>query len=314
MSKISKPRFSIIIPVYNVEKYLEKCLNSVEGQYYQNYEVIIICDKCDDKSEDIVDCFAKKHSNFHKIFAENTGLSLARNIGVKHATGDYILFLDSDDYYELNLLEVLNNSLDDDPEVVRFQIAEDCKGTITRYLEKGFKLTDGLSAFNTIYNYHFIENAWSYCYKRTFWNDNKFSFKEKCIAEDYGLIPLILATSKKVKSLNVIGYNYVQRNNSLMNNNNYQQKLKKMDDMLFQAREIKKNLSNKQDSELVITFLNKSLIYYATTLSKNDYKKYKKILQKENCFKLKGLSYKQKIKNIIISCIPYIYYNKVVNK
>ena len=105
-------KFSIIIPVYNVSNYLKKCLDSLVNQTYKNYEAIIVCDKCDDNSEEIVDEYVKKYSTISKIYREKTGLSGARNIGVNKSTGDYLLFLDGDDYFEDNLLEVLNDNID----------------------------------------------------------------------------------------------------------------------------------------------------------------------------------------------------------
>ena len=227
-------KFSIIIPVYNVEKYLNKCLDSVVKQTYKNYEVIIVCDKCSDNSESIVDEYIKKYKNFTKIYAEHTGLSKARNIGVEASSGEYILFLDGDDYFELDLLKTLNEKLKDTPDLIRFQI-QDVKGKeIIKYNELGFNTTDGISAFNKIFKYHYIENAWSYSYNANFYKKNKFKFMEGCIAEDYGLIPLIIAKAKKVKSISYIGYNYVQRENSLMSDTNYSKKVKKMEDMLIQ--------------------------------------------------------------------------------
>lgn len=310
-----KTKFSIIIPVYNVENYLKQCLNSLINQTYKDFEAIIICDKCSDNSEKIVDEYVKKYDNFQKIYAENTGLSLARNIGVEKSKGQYLLFLDGDDYYQENLLEVLNNSLDDSPEIIRFQVQEINKSQTIKYQEQGFPLKKGTEAFKIINKYHFIENAWCYCYQKEFWEKNNFSFKENCLAEDYGLIPLVIAKSQKVKSLSVIGYNYVTRPNSLMNNRSYEQKIKKINDMIYQSKEEKQELINITGSSQVISFLNMSLIYYITTLSKEDYKKYRQILKTDKCFNnLYHSNFKQLIKNFIIKNFTYIYYNKVVKK
>ena len=103
-------KFSIIIPIYNVEKYLKKCLSSVVNQTYKNFEVIIVIDKCDDNSEKIADKYIKKYG-WTKIYEEHTGLAKARNIGIQKATGDYIVLLDSDDYLENDFLETINKAL-----------------------------------------------------------------------------------------------------------------------------------------------------------------------------------------------------------
>ena len=101
------PKFSIIIPVYNVEDYIKKCLDSVFNQTYTNYEVIVVNDGTKDNSMKIV-----KNYDVRIINQENQGLSMARNNGVKKAKGEYILFLDSDDYLEENTLQEIENVLD----------------------------------------------------------------------------------------------------------------------------------------------------------------------------------------------------------
>ena len=112
-----KNKFSIIVPVYNVEKYLKRCLESIVKQTYNNYEVIVVCDKSSDNSEIIADKFINKYK-WTKIYEENTGLSKARNLGLAKARGEYILFLDGDDYFENNLLETLNNNLSESPDIL----------------------------------------------------------------------------------------------------------------------------------------------------------------------------------------------------
>ena len=96
------PKFSIVIPVYNVEKYIKKCLDSVANQSFKDYEVIVVNDGTKDNSMDIV-----KEYDFKVVNQKNMGLSEARNTGVKSSTGEYIIFLDSDDYIEKDLLKDL---------------------------------------------------------------------------------------------------------------------------------------------------------------------------------------------------------------
>lgn len=111
-------KFSIIIPVYNVEKYIEKCLISVLNQNYSNYEIIVVNDGSKDKSGEICDEYAKKHDKITVIHIDNGGVSNARNVGLERATGEYVWFVDSDDYIESNSLETIashienNNTLD----------------------------------------------------------------------------------------------------------------------------------------------------------------------------------------------------------
>ena len=96
---------SVIIPIYNMENFLVKCLDSVRCQSYQNLEIILVDDGSTDKSALLCDCFAEIDSRIYVIHKENGGLGSARNAGLERASGEYIYFLDSDDYIEQVLIE-----------------------------------------------------------------------------------------------------------------------------------------------------------------------------------------------------------------
>lgn len=96
--------FSIIVPVYNVQNYLEKCINSIINQNFKDYELILVDDGSEDMSGKICNDFSNKYDFIITIHKENGGLSDARNMGLKHARGEYIIFIDSDDYIEKNSL------------------------------------------------------------------------------------------------------------------------------------------------------------------------------------------------------------------
>ena len=97
-----KPLVSIIIPVYQVEKYLDKCIASVVGQTYQNLQIILVDDGSTDRSPAICDCWKERDSRITVVLQPNGGLSRARNAGLKLATGEFIGFVDSDDWIEPN--------------------------------------------------------------------------------------------------------------------------------------------------------------------------------------------------------------------
>lgn len=101
------PYISIIIPVYNVEKYLEKCILSVVKQTIQSVEIILVNDGSTDSSSEIIKKYAEKYTNIRIVNKENGGLSSARNVGLDIATGEYVTFLDSDDYIKADYLETL---------------------------------------------------------------------------------------------------------------------------------------------------------------------------------------------------------------
>ena len=117
-------KFSIIIPVYNVEPYLEKCLDSVINQTYKNFEVIIVNDSSPDNSQKIIDKYVKKDKRFKGYIKENGGVSSVRNYGLQKVSGDYILFLDGDDYIDISLLEELSKKIANQyPDIVRFSLS-----------------------------------------------------------------------------------------------------------------------------------------------------------------------------------------------
>ena len=94
------PKYSFVIPVYQVEEYLDECVASILKQTYQDYEIILVDDGSKDKSGEMCDAYASEHENIRVIHQKNAGLSASRNTGVKQAAGEYIIFLDSDDYWD----------------------------------------------------------------------------------------------------------------------------------------------------------------------------------------------------------------------
>ena len=102
---------SIVIPIYNAEKYLEECLNSIKNQTYKNFEVIMVNDGSKDDSETICKRFSEDDTRFRYFLKVNGGASSARNFGLDHVTGDFITFIDADDWVDENHLEVLINNI-----------------------------------------------------------------------------------------------------------------------------------------------------------------------------------------------------------
>ena len=311
------PKFSVIIPVYNTEKYLERCLESVLNQNFKNYEIIIINDGSTDGSKKIIEKYLKKHKNI--IYIENKsnkGLSNARNNGVLESNGEYLLFLDSDDYYNEGFLKKLNVNIKDNVDVIKYKIRdvfEDKK--IIEYGDPLFTVTDGVSAFKYLSKSHYIEVACTYCYKKSFWKKNQFKFAENTFHEDFGLIPLVILKAKSIKCLDYIGYNYFQRAGSIMNSDDYEKTKKKALDFLEHFKFLKKE-SSKISADLAIfnSYIANSLIIKATTLKGEDYRKYIKEIRENNAFEmLLEDTFLRKIKKILISIDPKIYY-KIVRR
>lgn len=147
------PKISIIIPMYNAEKYIEDCLKSIFNQKFQNIEVIIVNDGSIDRSLNIVYKYMKLNSNIKVVNKENGGVSKARNIGIKESKGKYLLFLDSDDYLENNSLKILSYYLEieDDIDVIIFN-------AVMKGLKKERKLRDSYYANKKIENKEYLKD------------------------------------------------------------------------------------------------------------------------------------------------------------
>lgn len=282
-------KYSFIVPVYNTEKYLKKCLDSLINQTYKDFEIIVVNDGSTDKSSSIISKYQKKYKNIIVIDKENEGLSMARNRGVQKSSGKYIIFVDSDDYVSNRLLEEVDKKIDDS-DILRFQIAtEDEEYTkINEYHEEGFESMCGYDAFKYLSSYHFVEPAWCYVIRKNYYIENKFSFKKGVYHEDFGLIPYVIYKARKVKSIDFIGYYYIQRNGSIMNNNDYKKTVKKAFDMLEQYKTMRlfaKNINRKNNlDDYFLSYISNSVIVKARELKKDEKKVYINELKKLNVF------------------------------
>lgn len=282
-------KYSFIVPVYNTEKYLKKCLDSLVNQTYKDFEIIVVNDGSTDKSSSIISKYQKKYKNIIVIDKENEGLSMARNRGVQKSSGKYIIFVDSDDYVSNKLLEEVDKKIDDS-DILRFQIATEDEGytKINEYHEEGFESMCGYDAFKYLSSYHFVEPAWCYVIRKNYYIENKFSFKKGVYHEDFGLIPYVIYKARKVKSVDFIGYYYIQRNGSIMNNNDYKKTVKKAFDMLEQYKTMRlfaKNINRKNNlDDYFLSYISNSVIVKARELKKDEKKVYINELKKLNVF------------------------------
>ena len=309
------PKFSIVIPVFNTDKYLNKCIDSIINQSYKDYEMIAVNEGSSDKSQDIIDSYGEKIKSIHIIDKNTVGPSYSRNVGVSKATGDYILFLDSDDYYELDLLYRLSQALDKDYDLVRFEIQYDKNGVKEQLngCQNECIYDNGVSAFNGISNYSIVESPCCYAFNRKFFLKNKFEFKINTLHEDFGLIPLIILKSNSVKCIDYVGYNYVIHDNSIMTNNKYDRVLKKCNDFLEHYKFLKEEGSKiSGDLSIFNSYISNSVILKSTYLNHKDYKDYIKKVRETGAFDmLLSDSFGRKVKKFLIRINPRLYYKLV---
>lgn len=171
-------KISIIIPVYNVEDYLSECVDSILNQTYENYEVLLIDDGSTDKSPQICDTYSEKNNKISVIHTRNRGLSAARNLGTEKAQGEYIFYLDSDDYVENNVLERMFKIVDqDNADIVcgNFMYTYPDRTVIAIKEEKEYEVLDTHSAMEQLVKGKKIQNfAWGKLIKKEIALNHKF--------------------------------------------------------------------------------------------------------------------------------------------
>ena len=216
-------KISVVSPVYNVENYLEKCLDSLLNQTFDDFEIICVNDGSTDSSLDILESYAKKDSRFKIITQENRGLSGARNTGIKEVTGEYTLFVDSDDWLEVNALEELSKQVDktsSDITMFKFRFYnEDLDNfsqssftnldVIPENLDDEFNYGDVLDILFKISHAPFNK-----LYKTEFLN-NSIEFPEGVIYEDLYFFYTVFFNAEKCSVLRKIIYNYMIREDSI---------------------------------------------------------------------------------------------------
>lgn len=209
-------KFSIIIPVYNVEKYLKPCIESVLKQSFSDFEIIMIDDGSKDSSGKICDIYAQKDKRCHVIHQKNSGLSAARNAGVSKACGEYLFFLDSDDYYiNKNILKKIAKSTDKS-DIIAFngvaiydkefskskRIFKETSSTKRR--EDGILYLERMLNTMPLYPWYVC----LYAIRKKYWTTQNFYFKEGVKYEDLELTYRILLSAQSVEYLPIVGYGY----------------------------------------------------------------------------------------------------------
>lgn len=213
---------SVIVPVYNVEKYIEKCLESIINQTYRNIEIILVDDGSTDNSGKICDDYAKKYSNITVIHKLNGGLSDARNAGMKIAKGEFICFFDSDDWVEIDILEKAYNKLyENKSDVVIWGFSKDFVDDNENTYKNILSIPFNCNINKEELNYQKLLNdeiqaiigyAWNKLYKTKFIREYNMQFsKGISLVEDIIFNAYYLSIIKKISFLPYSGTHYVQR-------------------------------------------------------------------------------------------------------
>lgn len=220
---MNKCKLSIIVPVYGVEKYIDKCLNSLVKQSLKEIEIIVVNDGTKDNSQKIIDKYVKKYPDKIKSYIkENGGQGSARNYGLKKATGEYIGYVDSDDFVEKDMYKKLyNKAKENNYDIVvcgNYNVSED-------YQNKNIDAF--INNYNTdLENIFFGKMAvWNKIYKRDILIKNKLEFKEKVWYEDLAFTLKAIMNSNTFAFIDEPLYDYLIREGSTMNNSNVKRNL-----------------------------------------------------------------------------------------
>ena len=221
---------SVIVPIYKVEKYLKRCLDSLIRQTYSNLEIILVDDGSPDTCPLICDEYKAKHNNIKVIHKKNGGLSDARNVGIEASTGSYITFVDSDDYVEDDYIVCLYNSIkkyNADISICSYQAVYENGRIIKQSENLCCSLTPKETLSNMLYQNNFNVSAWAKLYKRELFNKIKFP-KGKIFEDAYTTYKLVLDSRIIAVDLQ-IKYNYMIRSNSILTSEFNEDKLMLID-------------------------------------------------------------------------------------
>ncbi|MDR3291352.1 MAG: glycosyltransferase [Methanobrevibacter sp.] len=256
-----EPKISIIIPTYNVEKYLEKTINSVIKQTigFENLELIIVDDNSSDNTQKIIETYSKKYDNIVPIYRnENSGgPGIPRNIGMKKVTSEFIMFLDGDDTYKSDVCETVYETIKSkDLDFVWFRVQSDDNIVFGNHI-----VLDNLETKKGIFKYtpkkirhdeEFLnimmsgECVWDKIFKKEFLIKNNIEF-EDCLSEDIYFMSLVFTKSVKWVLLNnYIGYNYLIRENSIIHSSS-----KKNVEMTLKAINLTYEYLKKENDSLI---------------------------------------------------------------
>ncbi len=303
---------SFIIPTYNSAKTIGKAIDSIINQKKElDREIVIIDDGSTDETEAVIEkykCRNLKELKGTKIKyykKQNEGVASARNYGVQKAEGEYIIFVDSDDYVSNNLILDIEPSIKNNIELIKWNpIIISNQGKEINKLEAiDFELTNGEDGFNKLYGTDpLIDGLWNYAIKKSI----MLKFPEGTYHEDFATMPLVIIGAKSMISLNKYEYYYVQTPKSIMRGNDENKQRKKLEDIVkhYDSLIKKSNEMNisKYTKENLAIFVTNSLLVIMPELDGENKKYFKMELKKRKIARnIKLRNFKQILKRILLT-------------
>lgn len=271
-------RISVVIPVYNVEDYLRECIESVIMQSYQNKEIILVNDGSTDNSQQICEEYQKKYSYIKVINKANQGLSHTRNVGIKNATGDYILFLDSDDYWAIDFMSDLKELVESDEEIDYIFFRHKTYKQNTNYYEEQYLNVDrskiknrkGIDVLTYLLDLHkdFQWYAWKGLIRKEFLIKNNLFFEVGRNYEDALWAPNVFLKAQTVDYYDEAVYVYrLERDGQITSNVS----IKNLQDSIYIAKYWFERLENEtidpKTKQIILENIVSERYYYAIWFS-----------------------------------------------
>lgn len=254
-------KISVIVPVYNVEKYLEKCIESIINQTFEKYEIILVDDGSTDSSCEIVDYYGEKYPQIINVFhKKNGGLGDARNYGINHAKGEYLIFIDSDDYIELDMLECLYNKAKEyNSDIVMCRFKSITESGNIKYISKEKFSEDELMTLSKNKDLMLTHPAaWNKMYRRElFLSNNDIRYPSQVWYEDIRTTLKLFNVANSIIYVDKVLYNYLIREGSITNNKNCERNSEIVDalnDIVYYFKSNNKYEEYKEEIEYLTIF------------------------------------------------------------
>ena len=305
---------SVVIPVYNVEDYLVFCLESIINQTYKKLEIIIVDDGSTDKSGNIADSYSRKDPRIRVIHKKNGGLSDARNKGLDASKGEYICFIDSDDYVNYNYIEILYNLCVEnkaDISICSFMKTSRELTKIDGLENRKSYVIDGRDTIKRIYKgkgKNIAFTAWNKLYKRSLFTNNNIEYPKGRLYEDDTTTYRLFYITKKVAITEECLYYYRIRNNSIMTSKIDERKIK--DGLYADICPIKfyKEIGDKELLSLSFNnFYHNTVELYKKLKSNDQIEMFKYVM---DCYKKNWEYYHNDVNTTIIKKVMYYIFSK----
>lgn len=298
--------FSIIVPVYKVEKYLSTCVNTLINQTYSDIEIILVDDGSPDNCPKMCDEFALKDSRIKVIHKKNGGLSDARNAGINAAAGRYIIFVDSDDYIELDSCEKLSKFAQKNVDIIVADAYVEGSKINLSHIPASDTIYSGMEYFKKAFEAGYAPMAgWLNVFRREYLLENNLFFKKGILHEDEEFTPRAFIYAKRVIVSGIYFYHYIIREDSITTQKNKRKNATDLFDTCLYLEKIYGTFTDKNLKKLALDSLSRK--YLSMFQTGKLYQYGKEYLHKDFVLRNAFVT-KTRIKALLYVLSPKLYY------